>query len=367
MKIGTQTTMSSFFLKLLIGNVALLVWYLPYQTVLRRFTHYQLNRAYLLAGLAFSVTTPFLDINPLLRQFSPVDIVLARSADYAPFIAAYGKINRFEDWRFCTYTYTLGVLALLLRMSVQFFSIVKLHRGARNLKIHGFQVKQLQQDASPFSFWRYIYLNPGMYTKTDLIMILQHENIHVRQWHTVDVLLTRLTSILCWFNPAMPIIGRTIQQNLEYIADREVLLLGIDRKGYQYSLLGSSLMKPSVELKNFYTNADLKRRIVEMNRTASRPISVAWYGLVSVSIIICLCLANGFQGHIAGHHSFYRQMVDPAFLKLQAKAGSIQLREDFPQFQNGEGNLERAVIQGVFSKQMEGPVFRNLPQEPDRQ
>jgi beta-lactamase regulating signal transducer with metallopeptidase domain len=61
--------------------------------------------------------------------------------------------------------------------------------------------------------------------------------VHSEQNHTMDVLLTRIFSILFWFNPVIWLYQKAILQNLEFIADSEALLKISDKKAYQMTLL----------------------------------------------------------------------------------------------------------------------------------
>ena len=67
--------------------------------------------------------------------------------------------------------------------------------------------------------------------------MLRHEQVHVRQWHTLDVLLAQLALAAAWRNPAAWLLRRALLDNLEYLADEAVLRTGLDRRAYQYSLL----------------------------------------------------------------------------------------------------------------------------------
>lgn len=61
--------------------------------------------------------------------------------------------------------------------------------------------------------------------------------VHVRQHHTADMMLAELLLVLNWFNPFAWILRHAIRQNLEFIADRQVLTHGVDRRQYQYLLV----------------------------------------------------------------------------------------------------------------------------------
>jgi bla regulator protein BlaR1 len=67
-----------------------------------------------------------------------------------------------------------------------------------------------------------------------------HEQVHVNQWHTIDILLAELSSIFYWFNPGIWLMKKAVRENIEFITDRKILNKGIDSKTYQYSLVSVS-------------------------------------------------------------------------------------------------------------------------------
>jgi hypothetical protein len=121
---------------------------------------------------------------------------------------------------------------------------------------------------APFSFYNAIYLDTTRYEASELESILQHELVHVTQKHTLDVLVAECICIVQWFNPAAWMLKHAIKQNLEFIADDQVLRKGINRKGYQYLLLKVSGAIPHSLATNLLFPS-LKERISMMNKDRS--------------------------------------------------------------------------------------------------
>ncbi|GAB2461089.1 hypothetical protein GCM10011375_11950 [Hymenobacter qilianensis] len=147
--------------------------------------------------------------------------------------------------------------------------------------VKGVLVRCLPGANSPFSFGPFIYLNPEQYPAAELPAILHHEQVHVRQWHTLDVLLAQLGQVLGWFNPAAWCLGRAMQENLEFLTDDAVLRAGVVApKEYQYSLLRLSGLASGASLANHFTLLTLKNRIAMMNKPSSARAHLAQYALV---------------------------------------------------------------------------------------
>ena len=82
-----------------------------------------------------------------------------------------------------------------------------------------------------------MFVRSSDYTSKQLEEILAHEEVHVRQKHTWDVLLSQGISIVYWNNPVSWLLKQAIRENLEFLADAEVIRQGYNRKDYLYHLL----------------------------------------------------------------------------------------------------------------------------------
>ncbi|MCQ5178192.1 hypothetical protein NE693_16470, partial [Faecalibacterium prausnitzii] len=78
-----------------------------------------------------------------------------------------------------------------------------------------------------------------------------------------------LGEILCiffWFNPVVWLLRKEIRQNLEFLADEQVVNSGYNRKNYQYHLLRLSHQSTAVPIVNNFNVSQLKKRIIMMNK-----------------------------------------------------------------------------------------------------
>lgn len=96
--------------------------------------------------------------------------------------------------------------------------------------------------------------------------IIAHEQAHVRQWHSVDMLLGEFLCIFFGFNPIVWFFRREVRQNLEFLADKNVVCAGYNRKNYQYHLLCLSQQTTAVYLVNNFNVSFKKKRIIMMNK-----------------------------------------------------------------------------------------------------
>ena len=282
--------MSPTLLYLLKANVALLLFAAAYFGLLRRLTFFTLNRFYLLFALLFSAAYPALPVPALLSAEATPTVLFAVSKTAGGLAALSAPAAPTVDWAAVGVAlYAAGVTLMLLRLLVQLLSLQRLRRRARRAIVAGQPVRVLAGTISPFSFGRGIYLNPAQHPGPELAAVLRHEQVHVRQWHTLDVLLAQVAQAAAWCNPAAWLLVRALLDNLEYVADQAVLQTGLDRRAYQYSLLRLSHAPAGPSLVSHFTFPTLKNRVLMMNTPLSSTGQLARY-FVAGPLVLLLSL-----------------------------------------------------------------------------
>ncbi|MBD2723868.1 M56 family metallopeptidase [Hymenobacter armeniacus] len=287
--------LSPTLLYLLKANGALLLFALAYFGLLRRLTFFRLNRFYLLFALLFSAVYPLLPVPALLppEPAAPVAVVLMDTAT-GPATEPTAAPSAPIDWNAVALAvYGAGVALGLGRLLVQLLSLARLRRLSRPAVVSGVAVRVLPGDVSPFSFGSTIYLNPAQHPALELTAVLRHEQVHVRHWHTLDVLLAHVAQAAAWCNPAAWLLRRALLDNLEYLADHAALQSGLDRRAYQYSLLRLSQAQPGPALVSHFTFPTLKNRVAMMNTPLSSTGQLARY-FVAGPLVLAATL--GFSG-----------------------------------------------------------------------
>src|ERR1700722_8510793 len=253
-------------------SISLAVVWLFYQILLRRLTFYALNRWYLLGYSVLSFFIPLINIYPILRDEEPAgELYLIQ---FIPVVGRQGHVVAAKahagigwgTWLICAFA--LGAVVLLVRTVIRGWSLYRLRKSARLIESGPLRIYQVDASIIPFSFGNSIYINQDLHTKQQWSDIILHEYVHIRQRHTVDILVAELMCMLNWYNPFCWLVRWSIRQNLEFIADQQVLAKGVDKKGYQYHLL-KFIGEPRYRLANNFNFSSLKKRIVMMNKIRS--------------------------------------------------------------------------------------------------
>ena len=143
----------------------------------------------------------------------------------------------------------------------------------------------------PFSFLRSVFVNPEVFTESELQQVLRHERAHIRQRHTWDLLFTEAVRVLQWFNPVIYLYARELSSVHEYLADEAVLSCGTSRRDYLELLYKQLCVGKFVPVGNSFRHLLTKKRILMMNQPIKRRVS-AWWLLALVPIIAGLLLVN---------------------------------------------------------------------------
>lgn len=271
-------------------SISLAMVYFFYVLLLRRLTFYNWNRWYLLGYSLLAFYMPFIDISPVVQQADWKGHALIY---YIPVLeniphqqVAYQQPFNYQA--VFLYVFVAGALVLLARLLMQYLSYRNIRKSARLLYDDGVQLYQVDKPIAPFSFGKAIYINHQHLEQAELEKIVRHEFVHVQQKHSLDIIIGEFICILNWYNPFAWLIRRSIRQNLEFIADQQVLENGIDRKQYQYLLLKVT-GNHHYGFTSPFNFSFLKKRIIMMNKIASARIHLCRFAfllpLMAVSLL----------------------------------------------------------------------------------
>lgn len=289
--------MTPEFAYLLKVNVAFVLFYAFYRLFFYKDTFFKLRRAILLAFFGLALFYPLLNIQNWVRQQEPIADVIYMYSAMLPEATAKADAAASVDW----YGWLLGSLGFIYwgivaflcgRFLVQLSSILWLAHTSERVVIHETPVYALRKAAGPFSFFRMVFLHPESHSDKETDEILTHECTHVSQWHSIDVILSEMMCMACWFNPFVWLLKREVRHNLEYLADNTVIQSGYDSKSYQYHLLGLAHHQSVTTLYNSFNVLHLKNRIMMMNKKRSPGIVRTKYLIFIPLVGILMLLSN---------------------------------------------------------------------------
>ena len=323
-------------------NIITIFLYGFYRLLFTNDTFFSWRRFMLLNTYLIALLVPFADFSNWIRIHEATQNMASTYAETVlseatslPSKATVLSWNTILLW-----IYMGGVCMFLLRFVIQLIGIYRLAKKTEVSTIKGIKVHIIEKNESPFSFFRWIFVNPEVRYESQLQEILIHEQCHVEQKHSIDVVLAELFTIVCWFNPFAWLLKREIRLNLEYLADLYVVQVGCDQKSYQYHLLGMTYHKNVSTILNNFNDLLLKKRIKMMNRRRSRLIVKAKYTLL-IPVTATLLVVKNIES--VAHSLVSNKIVsNEVIVSVNTKANNVlQKKPIFTSKISKESNIKK--------------------------
>lgn len=282
-------------------NIGIALFYAFYKLFCCRDTFFQWRRIALLSFLALSFLYPLMDMQAWVKEQPAINeladyyalmMLTETNTSTATVVTAPVAIPTPDLLDIIKFVYWIGILLLSARFMIQLSSIFRLVLKSKNINVDQISIRSLSEPANPFSFWQWIFIYlPGL-KEDEKQEILTHEQTHVRQWHSIDVIISEIVNIICWMNPFAWLLKTEIRLNLEYLADHKVMESGTNKKAYQYHLLGLANQNRQTGLYNNFNLSHLKNRIKMMNKKRTRTTGHIKYALFAPLTAALLLVSN---------------------------------------------------------------------------
>lgn len=193
------------------------------------------SRIFLAGTMILSAVIPALNlpILPARAQYVQIPVTAATAESLS---VAADNPDSVSVWQVAVIAIyivvTLIFLALLCRDMVK---IARLRRKGTISCKSGYTLVENDAVASPFTFWRTVYIGGGM-EMGEREVVLAHESSHARHLHTVDKLLLSLLRAVYWFNPFYWMALSSLAQLQEWEADRDTLEGGVDLQTFRMTI-----------------------------------------------------------------------------------------------------------------------------------
>ncbi len=278
------------------SSVCLLVMLLLYRLLLAKTSMHQIKRTFLLACLIIPLLLPLASVDVYYEpaivkkventstRWTGLNLLeeeahqaLVTTSQVALTDPEVKKTSKSIDWVAIVATlYLVVTLLFLIRLAINIGQIRRLADRSEQKYLEQYRLVLLDKMASPYSFFRYIFIGKSDFEEPDLKQhLLTHELVHVKQWHSIDILLLELCKAIYWFNPMYWLLSKSIRLNHEFIADAGVIAKSDNRQSYQHMLLqfyqrpkvSSPLVSPS-------DYSFIKNRFQMMQKTTQKKTAV---------------------------------------------------------------------------------------------
>ncbi|WP_394707666.1 M56 family metallopeptidase [uncultured Bacteroides sp.] len=283
--------MGIFFVYILKSAVCMALFYLFYRLLLSKETFYRFNRISLLFILLLSLALPFaaaaVTAHNEVQQTVLTLEQLMMMADKIN-ITSSSEETGISWSQIVLIIYLIGFLFFVCHHIYSLIRLFMLQRKARQVMLSDKIILLVHtKEISPFSWMNYIFISEDDLNSESSREILIHEEAHIRNYHSWDLLVTEICACFQWFNPAAWLIKQELQNIHEYEADETVINQGVDAKQYQLLLIKKAVGTRLYSMANSFNHSKLKKRITMMLKEKSNP----WARLKSLYVLPVAAIA----------------------------------------------------------------------------
>lgn len=271
----------NYFIKASISLVFLYTFYLLF---LKGQHCFKFNRFYLLVTLLLSFVLPVMKLFTLslstAEGLDPSVIIMPELIIVDEALPS----TTFPWFNTLLTIYGLGVLLLLVRFIVDIYKItVFIYTSKGNVtKKFGYYIINTNGELPTSTFFNYIlWDDTHQLSKNEELQILQHEQSHVSQNHTWDIIFVELSVIVFWFNPVVWFLKSTVLENHEYLADANA---SHNIRAYTKLLAKQTLIQQGIPVAHTFRTAEVFKRL-DMLEAKHKTTPVYKYTMVIIAMV----------------------------------------------------------------------------------
>lgn len=270
------------------SSLILLLLFGLYQALLRKTKMLVFNRYFLILSVVFSLVMPFVSLPIHIKTTRSLEQIGAAFNNFMPEITPVGNqvkpdLNLSEHETaspilslpiILLVIYSLGLVLFLSRFLRNVITIFHQSRYAEKTYYANHKLALIDYPINPYSFFNTIFVSKQDYLdKTVNDDLLDHEAAHLRQSHSIDIILIELIQIFYWFNPILILYKKAIRINHEFLADDSVVKKTENIKDYSEKLLNFIDNKSKITLTSGFLHSLTKKRLVMMTQKKSGRLS----------------------------------------------------------------------------------------------
>ena len=286
-------------MKILIDIFVLQLIFLLFYQFIKNNPYFNINRWYLLGSLLISICLPLfdfafatdwllIDTNYFQGIFTLEEVMIDQNKiSDATKISSGSNMLPNLSWPNILLSVIMMISLVKLTISAfSFYKIIRLFKKNPYQKAdNGFRIYHLKNSAEAFTFLNRIMIGDRI-TSSQRELIIEHEKMHAKSLHSIDLVLIETVKAFMWFNPLSYIYKKEIVLNHEYEADGKTANI-FNKKEYINCLLNTNFKTKELEFLNpFFNQSNLKNRITMLQSNTKSPIQKFKYLLIIPAILI---------------------------------------------------------------------------------
>lgn len=357
-----MTPWLNYFLE---ANLSLCFLLLLYRLLLWRQTAFMPQRWMLLGATVVSILVPLWHTGATRTGFAVGNVMPTAWLEVVTVgIQTTPSPAGPDVWLSILWLYRAGVAFFLMRLLFRVWQLVRLARQHRPTdQYHGTPVVVLPAPYTTFSFFGRIFLGSEGAMPHAREWVLRHEHVHVRQYHSLDILWIYILQAIFWVNPALVIYKRLLTELHEFEADARS---AADSEVREYcSLLAKvALASADVPIAHSFSHSFILKRInmIKTHKT----------GLSTPRVAMLTLCATAFCYFIVSSEQVVAQQQKPAQQEVSPSHEVMEVVDEMPvYYQNGMQGLYTFLGENIKypaedrKNKIEGTVFVSFVVEKD--
>ena len=283
--------MNAYLLYILELNLYLSLFATTFLLIFKHEPYHRVNRWLILGGLFLSAILPLVHFGSagqsvmLVVQLEPV--LISAKAELAQTPAGFNTPSLI------TTLYILGFMISLVLFTIEIIRVRNLIKTGRLAESGNSKHLVNSSLKSPASFFKTLIWSENIPDESRT-WIADHEEVHMRENHSMDIIILRFFQAICWFNPFIYFLKTALEATHEFRADEVVIQKHGDVKEYSKIILSQALdINPNVLTHQFSKSKLLKRRIMMLNKqNTPKPTWIKYLALIpllAVAIVFNAC------------------------------------------------------------------------------
>ncbi len=329
--------MNSYINYIIEANLGLILFMVMYVLLLQKETDFKFLRIFLVGGILASIILPLFRISSFSLysqglQIIPSYMLPEVQVGNNPEALIANPLEYIKDWWFyILLLYCAGAIFFLVRFCIQVCKLIHLIVKAEYAIIGKYRIIESANLEYSFSFFNFIFIGQSdILSKDEKEKITQHETVHARELHSLDIILLNIVSILFWFNPVVKIYKKTLIQLHEFEADARAVD-NHEVNGYCSLLAKVALHSAEVALANHFNQSLTLKRIIMLRKIKAK--------IQPWKMVICTCFITGFFYFVVSHDQVMAQQQQEKKIEASETNEVFYDVEVMPAYQGGLENL----------------------------
>ncbi len=368
--------MSNYVNYLVESNLCLLCFGLFYLFFISNETDFKFRRYYLIIISLLSLSAPLLKFGTApsigLGIFSEIptrilpELVISLQSD----LVASSPISAslfYLQWVYWAIAFIITQIFLFQLMQLVWFTFSK---STRVVKKKNYLLINTNGVLPTFSFFNLLFFdNTNQLTDQERERVIKHELTHIKQRHSLDIILMEIIKILFWFNPMVWYLRRETREVHEYLADDNVLKT-VDKSGYSALLAKMALSQANISLGHHFSKSTTLKRIKMMNnkkRNVTTWKAITMVLMITFTTTIVSCNDEALKNEIAsvdqsdvlnivdktatpegGFTAYFEHLASQLKYPAQARKAGIEGKVYVRFIVNKDGSLSNVeVVKGI--------------------